>query len=282
MHKTEISLMHDLLFKETFANIANRKQLERLIELLLDYPEGYLRDKLTVQNESSLPEEQEKLCNNIIVKFDDTLIDIEAHINFNISYLKKSIYYFKKIQDNKLKKGNNNIKKIIQIILVKNSEIDLGDEPIMNFQICCDENPNLKLLEDEFLIKIIQVDKVNDQYPNSSLEKWQSFNKTNNSDKRKEEEERLIELINLIKKYVNDEETQEKLNKWDIQIATEKSYEEGKEKGMAEGLEQGIKQGIEKNQNEIIKNMLKKGLSDKDISEFTGLPLKEINKIKGE
>ena len=42
------SLTNDLLFKETFANKDNRKQLEFLLELLLDYPVGFLKDKLEV------------------------------------------------------------------------------------------------------------------------------------------------------------------------------------------------------------------------------------------
>ena len=291
MHKTEISLMHDLLFKETFANIANRKQLERLIELLFDYPKGYLRNKLSVQYESPLQKnklKQKSVRGDIIVEFDDTLINIEAYTKFDSHSIDKSLYYIMRIQANKLEIGDNyyQLGKTIQINFVKNSKLNLGDKLITNFHICSDDDLNVKLQEEDFCIKIIQIDKIKEfGYTNSILEKWLSFIGTNSSNKRKdiaEGDELLMELNDWIKKYVNDEETQEKLNKWDIQIAKNKGYEEGKEEGHAEGLQQGIKQGIEKNQNEIIKNMLKKGLSDKDISEFTGLPLNEISKIKGE
>ena len=44
-----------------------------------------------------------------------------------------------------------------------------------------------------------------------------------------------MELNEWIKKYVADDETQEELNKWDIEIATNKGIELGKK----EGLEQG-------------------------------------------
>ena len=297
MHKTELSLMHDLLFKETFANIANRKQLERLIELLFDYPEGYLRNKLSVQYESPLKKNQLKqksIRGDIIVEFDDTLINIEAYTNFNLSSIDKSLYYIMRIQANKLEIGDDyyQLGKTIQINFVKNSKLNLGNEVITNFHICSDHDLDVKLLEDHFCIKVIQIDKIKEfGYTNGILEKWLSFIGTNSFNKREdiaEGDELLMELNDWVKKYVNDEETQGKLNKWDIQIATEKGYEEGKEKGMAEGLEQGIKkgieqgikQGVEKNQIEIVKNMLRENVNVKDIAKYTRLSIPEINKIK--
>ena len=50
-----------------------------------------------------------------------------------------------------------------------------------------------------------------------------------------------MELNEWIKKYVADDETQEELNKWDIEIATNK------------GIEQGIEQGKKKALNKVEK-----------------------------
>ena len=77
-----------------------------------------------------------------------------------------------------------------------------------------------------------------------------------------------MELNDWVKKYVNDEETQEKLNKWDIQIAKNKGYEEGKEEGIAES------------KAEIVKNMLDKNMELKDISGITGMSIEAIEKIR--
>lgn len=46
--KYKDTLMNDLLFKETFANPDNRRQLEFLLEQILEYPVGYLHNKLEV------------------------------------------------------------------------------------------------------------------------------------------------------------------------------------------------------------------------------------------
>lgn len=91
-----------------------------------------------------------------------------------------------------------------------------------------------------------------------------------------------MELNDWVKKYVNDEETQEKLNKWDIQIAKNKGYEEGKEEGHAEGLQQGKAEGIAEEQMKIIKNMLNENLDIKDISKYVGLSVEEIEEIKNQ
>ena len=179
-----------------------------------------------------------------------------------------------RIQANKLEIGDDyyQLGKTIQINFVKNSKLNLGDKLITNFHICSDDDLKVKLLEEHFCIKIIQIDKIKEfGYTNSILEKWLSFIGTNSSNKRKdiaEGDELLMELNDWVKKYVNDEETQEKLNKWDLQIAKNNGYEEGKEEGMAE---EKIK---------IIKNMLNENLDIKDISKYMGLSIEEIEKLK--
>ena len=285
MFKADTSLMHDLLFKETFANEKNRRQLERLLELILDYPENYLKDKLIVHYESPINKQnlkQKSIRGDIVVEFEDTLINIEAYTNFNLSSIDKSIYYIMRIQSNKLEIGDNYYKlgKTVQINFVKNSKLNLENKLITNFHITSDDNLELKLLVNNFCIKIVQIDKIKElKYTNNILEKWLGFIGANNFNKRKdfaEGDELLMELNNWVDKYINDEETMEKLNKWDIQIATQKGYDEGKELG----IKQGIEQGIEQERKDIIKNMIKAKVSVENISKFTGLPIKEIEKIK--
>ena len=69
-----------------------------------------------------------------------------------------------------------------------------------------------------------------------------------------------MELHEWVHKYVNDEETQEKLNKWDILIAKNHA--------------------IELERLEIAKKMLMKNMDINIISEITGLSVEEIEKIK--
>ena len=73
-----------------------------------------------------------------------------------------------------------------------------------------------------------------------------------------------MELNEWIKKYVADDETQEELNKWDIEIATNK----------------GIEQGKAEEKIEIAKKLLAKNSSIEEIMELTELSEKEIMQLK--
>ena len=72
-----------------------------------------------------------------------------------------------------------------------------------------------------------------------------------------------MELNEWIKKYVADDETQEELNKWDIEIATNK----------------GIEQGKAEEKIEIAKKLLAKNSSIEEIMELTELSEKEIMQL---
>ena len=54
------------------------------------------------------------------------------------------------------------------------------------------------------------------------------------------------------------------------------SYDKGEEKGILQGLKQGKKD----EKVEIAKSMLKDGVTKNAISKYTGLTIKEINKLK--
>ena len=53
MYQNYNTLMHDLTFKESFADIHNRRQQD-LLENFLKLPKGSLKDKLNVSYESQI------------------------------------------------------------------------------------------------------------------------------------------------------------------------------------------------------------------------------------
>ena len=55
-----------------------------------------------------------------------------------------------------------------------------------------------------------------------------------------------------------------------------------KEKGIWEGKRKGLRKGRQEERQQVITNMLKKKLDISLISEVTGLPAKEIKKLKNE
>ena len=275
MYKNKDTLMHDLIFKETFANPDNRRQLEKLLELILEYPEGYLKNKLDVHYESPLKKEnvrKKSVRGDIIAEFDDTTINIEAFTNFNLNSLDKSLYYVMRIQANKLEIGDgyHKLGKIIQINFVEKSALDLEDEIITNFYLTSERNLKVKILKEKLCVKIVQIDKARELgYTNNELERWLKFIAAKNSDERAEVakgDELLVKLNKWIQEYVADDKMQEELNKWDLEIAEGKGYE----------------QGIEQNKKEIAKKMLDSHVPIKDISKYTNLSLKEIKGLKEE
>ena len=226
------TLMHDLLFKETFADPHNRRQLEFFLEQILGYETGYLHNKLDVSYESPIKKNKLKdksVRGDIIIKFEDVVV--------------------------------NNW---------------LGDELVYDFHLACDAIPEVKLLENSFCVKIVQIDKARELgYTNNILNKWFKFIAANGSSEREiiaKGDVLLMELNEWIKKYVADDETQEELNKWDIEIATNKGIEQGKK--------EGIEQGRKEEKMEIAKNLLNTNLSDEDIAKATGLSIEEIMQLK--
>ena len=81
-----------------------------------------------------------------------------------------------------------------------------------------------------------------------------------------------MELNEWIKKYVADDETQGELNKWDIEIATNKGIEQGKK--------EGIEQGRKEEKIETAKKLLAKNRSLEEIMELTELSEQEIMQLK--
>ena len=51
---------------------------------------------------------------------------------------------------------------------------------------------------------------------------------------------------------------------------------------LAEAREEGIEQGAKNKAMDIAKNLIKAGLDNNKISEFTGLPIKEIESLRKE
>lgn len=86
-----------------------------------------------------------------------------------------------------------------------------------------------------------------------------------------------IEVIKELERLAMDEEFKIHYDQEAVRKKTENSIrKESYEKGLVQGIEQGIEQ---KNMG-IVKNMLKKNIDIKTISECTGLPVEDINNLK--
>lgn len=86
-----------------------------------------------------------------------------------------------------------------------------------------------------------------------------------------------IEVIKELERLAMDEEFKIHYDQEAVRKKTENSI---RKESYEKGLVQGIEQGIEQKNMEIVKNMLKKNIDIKTISECTGLPVEDINNLK--
>ena len=62
--------------------------------------------------------------------------------------------------------------------------------------------------------------------------------------------------------------------------ARQEGLQKGRKEGRQEGMQKGRQEGMQKGRQEVILNLLKKKQEISFISEVTGLPEKEIEKLK--
>lgn len=86
-----------------------------------------------------------------------------------------------------------------------------------------------------------------------------------------------IEVIKELERLAMDEEFKIHYDQEAVRKKTENSI---RKESYEKGLVQGIEQGIEQKNMEIVKNMLRKNIDIKTISECTGLPVEDINNLK--
>ena len=89
-----------------------------------------------------------------------------------------------------------------------------------------------------------------------------------------------MELNEWVNKYVNDEETQEKLDKWDLMIARNKGKTEGYDLGKTEGYDLGKDAGKDEEKLKIAKKLLQTDMPLEKISDITGLSIEDIKQLK--
>ncbi len=92
-------------------------------------------------------------------------------------------------------------------------------------------------------------------------------------------------VINMSKEYFPIHEWEkEKMDKLvrdtERELAIKEGLEEGRKRGLEQGLEQGLERGKEEGKLLIIKELIKKGMPYKDISDVCGKTIEEIKKIK--
>lgn len=137
------------------------------------------------------------------------------------------------------------------------------------------EDPEDKIMVEEFIIKIYRIDNIKDKnYNLSREEKWMKFISAKTSEERAKisRGDRYLEKMNKwVDKYILSEADEKMFLDWKRQGYDEAIREEGRE--------EGIEQGAEQKNIEIAKKMKEEGYDISEIIDITKLSEEEINKL---
>ena len=269
-----LTLMDDTLFKEALTHPDNRNILKYFLSCFLDLDMEYLKKiKMEVNYESELRKskyQDKKYRSDVLIVFEDYLINLECYKIFNLASLNKSINYAMRIFSTSNKAGYkkyNKLKQLVQINIVDKVETRIPKKIESIYKIINEDDLSYTILKENFKIKIYRLDIEEARKYTKSEQKvrWLNYLKARGYEERKrasEGDEYLMSLNEWLEKYVNDEQTKEFYGKWAEEIAIDKGKNEEKK--------------------ELAKRMLTRKYKNSDIQEITGLSLKTINELQKE
>lgn len=274
---TFVPLLHDLAFKEILANEENRDILEYFWETFLELESGSLHHKLEVMYESVIAKmefKEKNMRGDIMVKFDNVLINIEVYTRFSEAALIKSISYLCR-EFSKYNIGDLYSKRSVwQINIVGRTYISISNILFNSFSLMSDIVPNERLFDGNFKTIIVRVDSDETDGYNVSdeMRRWKNFIKANSREERHraaENDELLLRLDRWIDVYMSDEKAKQIYEEWGMQIARENALLEATEKG------------VEQKAKEAAIEMLKLDMPFDVIAKVTKLDAAIIMELKG-
>ena len=276
-----IPLNMDFMFTNIFNKEENINILENFLSDYLEIPLKNIKGNLKLLKRK-LNIDSKKEANNevdLLFNYNGEYINIElSNERKSTGVIDRNIVFACKVHSKQLRKGEhnyNNIKETIQINLnnFHNNNIDIKEEYYLI-------NKQGDILTKKFRIDMVDLALGSKRWynkkENTKLSRWCRIflSKT---------EKELRELIggNFMER-----EASEKLIKEINDLSSDDEYVElytdlsRKEMEYNTYIEEARQDGIKKGKSEIAKNMIKKGIDIKTISEITGLSINEIETLK--
>ena len=277
------SLENDLLFKEAFAHPDNRDILIYFLSCFTNFSIDYLNSvNINVNYESPLLKSKvndKTYRSDIIISFENYIIDLECYSSFNNFDFDKSLVYVLRIYSTIMEAGSNysSLKQVKGINFIDNvaKNAFMKDKVYSKVLLIYEDIP----LDNVVNLEFYRIDKARLENYNKNNKKniWLKFIGAKDYTERKkiaEGDERLMTFNEWLEKYINDEHTREFFGKWAEKIAYDKGVEAGEESGLMEGAKL--------TQQEIVKKMLQSNYDEATIHKLTNLPIKEIRALKDE
>ena len=222
-------------------------------------------------------------------------INIEIQVKNEYNMIKRSLYYWSKMYEGQLTKGQDydTLSRTICINI-----LDFKYLKNDNFHNCYrlkEKNTNEELT-DVMELHFIEIPKLrkleNSEDISDMLEAWITFIESPtselidklemSSDEIKEAKEELLRLSGNDKERERYEKRFESILEQNSLLANaeRKGLQKGIEKGKKEGLKKGLKEGAKQEKILIAINLIKNGLDNELIKNTTGLSIKEIMQLR--
>ncbi len=300
----EVKTLSDLFARYLLGKNGNEDLLENLVNATLnDFNFEEVKD-LEIIDPFNLSENIELKESIIDVKAktkDNKTVIIEFQLCGNMNFIDRIFYYISKNIVNELHEGEDyqEVQKIISINLLDfNLDFKDAGKPHRCFKLIDTKNQNISL--DYIQMHIIEVQRFINILENSTVEElkrnklltWMKFFTSKDlrliENELKEANPIMTKAIEEYKRFTSDDKLMRAYAARDAFLVGQKMMlnrerKEGKLEGIKEGKLEGLKEGkLEGEKNKAIliaKNLKKSGLDIKFISENTGLPLDEIERL---
>ena len=290
----------DIAFKKIFGVEENKDLLVSLINSIVGEADQVSEvTLLNPYNPKNFKQDKLSILDIKAKGIDGKRFNIEIQISDEADYDKRALYYWAKLYTEQLKSSEDysTLSKAIGIHILNFTSIPEVKKYHNVFNITEKESGLLYFKDLE--LHTIELKKFADN-PNeelldiiakvrNSLDMWAAFLtrhdllKVDNLPQILDNDslKKAINVLDVMNFSDDERDAYEDHLKWlRIEMNTLKKAEaKGKEEGRIEGKAEGIAEGLEKGKLEIARNLLAKGLDIKLISETTGIPQEEINKL---
>ena len=282
------TLKKDFIFSRLFSKKGNESFLIDFLESILEIK----IDKIKIIQEARLPKTFIKNKYGVLdIKAtlnDGIIVDIEMQFGKDINIIKRTSFYAAKLMGEQLEAGQK-YKEIEDIVMINILNYNMFDvEEYHNKTVMVLKNHKDYELDQPVTYHFIELPKFRKKKPNldNKLEQWLSFidGEDKGAIKLAIEKNKEIEKANVEWEYLTGDAELKRIEelwfKWELDQNSLRDVmeTEAREKGIKEGRVQG-----EKNEKiKIAKEMLKSGVSKKDIIKYTKLTKEEIEKIERE
>ena len=285
MNKKPFNALNDCFVRYFFTDKGGEKVLLDFINAVMISADMKTFKAVEILNPFNLKKnysDKETIVDVKCITKNGTVVIIEVQLSGNSRFPERILYYWAANYSKLLKKGEEyeDLTPVISINLL-NFNLNKNDKNVHSCYMIYDIKSE-RLLTDHLQIHIIELKKF--KFKDNDLKKdlnyWLGFFTTKNMEEYMSEivkekpimEEAHKRYNNFIRSRLMMSEYEKKeIYQYDKQITLEEKRREGKA--------EGIKEGIEKRNYTIAKSMKKDGADINLISKYTGLTIKEIEKL---